>query len=330
MKNEIMFIQLLKNNKYLLFEYLKLKNIRYNVNVEETSIRMDSIDSDNFNGLSLSLESMSYYDFKTTEKGNVLDLLSRITNLSKILIIMEFKNIIQGNKIELQKVENDIYYEYEKKELLNYPKRLLDLYPVSISDLFLKDNIKEYTQILFDIRYDKETDRILIPVIFKDKLVGIIGRYNNKEVPKKTPKYYPILSYPKSEVLFGYDICKDNIIKKGSAILVESEKSVMKSTQIGLYNTLAVGGSNVSNSQIELLKELDVKRVFVCFDSDKEKDLLLKQIHKWFKDIDFDVYFTNNNNKLVNEKSCIFDMNWSKDKTLEYIKKYSTKIEKEN
>lgn len=326
--NDNTFIKLLRNNKHLLFEYLKNKNIRYTVNVEETSIRMDSIDSDNFNGLSLSLESMSYYDFKTTEKGNVLELLSRITNKNKALILLEFKDLIQGNSIELQKIENEVYYEYEKKELLEYPKRLLDLYPVSISELFLRDNIKENTQILFDIRYDKETDRILIPVIFKDKLVGIIGRYNNKEVPKRTPKYYPILSYPKSEVLFGYDLCKDTIKEKGSVILVESEKSVMKSTQIGLYNTLAVGGSNVSNSQIELLKELDVKRVFVCFDSDKEKELLLKQIYKWFKDINFDVYFTDNNTKLINEKSCMFDMNWSKDKTLEYIKKYSIKIER--
>lgn len=326
--NDNTFIKLLRNNKHLLFEYLKNKNIRYTVNVEETSIRMDSIDSDNFNGLSLSLESMSYYDFKTTEKGNVLELLSRITNKNKALILLEFKDLIQGNSIELQKIENEVYYEYEKKELLEYPKRLLDLYPVSISELFLRDNIRENTQILFDIRYDKETDRILIPVIFKDKLVGIIGRYNNKEVPKRTPKYYPILSYPKSEVLFGYDLCKDTIKEKGSVILVESEKSVMKSTQIGLYNTLAVGGSNVSNSQIELLKELDVKRVFVCFDSDKEKELLLKQIYKWFKDINFDVYFTDNNTKLINEKSCMFDMNWSKDKTLEYIKKYSIKIER--
>ncbi len=61
--NDNTFIKLLRNNKHLLFEYLKNKNIRYTVNVDESSIRMDSIGSNNFNGLSLSLNSMVYYDF---------------------------------------------------------------------------------------------------------------------------------------------------------------------------------------------------------------------------------------------------------------------------
>lgn len=324
--NDNTFIKLLKDNKYLLFEYLKNKNIRYTVNVDESSIRMDSIGSDNFNGLSLSLNSMVYYDFKSTEKGNVLDLLSIITNLNKHLIIFEFKCLIEKLDYEIQKINNNDYIEYEKKELLEYPKRLLDLFPNTISDLFLKDNINEPTQLLFNIRYDKETDRVLIPVEFKGKLVGMIGRYNNSEVPKNIPKYYPILVYPKSEVLFGYDLCKDIIEKTRTVILVESEKSVMKSIQCELYNTLAVGGSNVSKSQIELLKELGVRKIFICFDSDKEKEKLLTQINKWFKDKQFDIYFIDNNTKYVDEKSCIFDMCWNKKNILKYIKKFSEKV----
>ena len=324
--NDNTLIKLLRNNKHLLFEYLKNKNIRYTVNVDESSIRMDSIGSDNFNGLSLSLNSMIYYDFKSTEKGNVLDLLSIITNLNKHLIMFEFKCLIEKLDYEIQKIDNDDYIEYEKKELLEYPKRLLDLFPNIISDLFLKDNINETSQLLFNIKYDKETDRVLIPVMFKNRLVGMIGRYNNSEVPKKVPKYYPILVYPKSEVLFGYDICKDTILKTETVILVESEKSVMKSIQIGLFNTLAVGGSNISKSQIKLLEELKVKRVFISFDSDKEEDKLLTQINKWFGNSNIKIYFTNNNTKYISEKSCIFDMMWDKQKTLNYIKKYSIKV----
>ena len=324
--NETIFIKLLRQNKYILFEYLKVKGIRYSVNIEETSLRMDSIDSDNLNGLCLSLNTMTFYDFKTLQKGSVLDLLSILTGLNKYLVMFEIKSLVDKPNYELSKIDNNEFIEYEKKELLDYPVRLLDLFPNIISDLFLKDNINETSQLLFNIKYDKETDRILIPVMFKNKLVGMIGRYNNSEVPKKVPKYYPILVYPKSEVLFGYDICRDTILNTGTVILVESEKSVMKSIQIGLFNTLAVGGSNVSKSQIKLLEELKVKRVFISFDSDKEKEVLLTQIKEWFKNTEIDIYFTDNNTKYIMEKSCIFDMMWDKQKTLNYIKKYSTKV----
>ena len=324
--NDNIIIKILKQNKYNLFEYLKVKGIRYTVNVEETSLRMDSIDSDNLNGLCLSLNNMSFYDFKTLQKGNVLDLLSILTNLNKYMIMFEIKSLVDKSNYELSKIDSNEFIEYEKKELLEYPKGLLNLYPCTISELFLNDNINEATQLIFDIKYDKESDRVLIPVIFKNNLVGMIGRYNNSEVPKNVPKYYPILTYPKSEVLFGYDLCESDIKRTKTVILVESEKSVMKSIQIGLFNTLAVGGSNVSKSQIKLLNELGVERVFISFDSDKEEEKLLTQINKWFEKSNIKVYFTNNNTKYINEKSCIFDMNWDKKKTLNYIKKYSTKV----
>ena len=324
--NENIIIKILKQNKYVLFEYLKVKGIRYTVNVEETSLRMDSIDSDNLNGLCLSLNNMYFYDFKTLQKGNILDLLSILTNLNKYMIMFEVKSLVDKFNYELSKIDSNEFIEYEKKELLEYPKGLLNLYPCTISELFLNDNINEATQLIFDIKYDKESDRVLIPVIFKNNLVGMIGRYNNSEVPKNIPKYYPILTYPKSEVLFGYDLCESDIKRTKTVILVESEKSVMKSIQIGLFNTLAVGGSNVSKSQIKLLNELGVERVFISFDSDKEEDKLLTQINKWFEKSNIKVYFTNNNTKYISEKSCIFDMNWDKKKTLNYIKKYSTKV----
>lgn len=327
MNNEQVFINLMKDNKYLLFEYLNRNNIRYTVNAEETSIRMSSIDSNNYNGLSLSLNTMVFYDFKSDRKGTIIDLLVETVHKSIYEIYMEIKQLILHIDYEI-KISKDVnsVYEYEKRELLNYPKQLLNLYPNSISSLFLKDGLNEVTQSLFDIRYDKESDRILIPVIFKNNLVGMIGRYNSFEVPKKVPKYFPILVYPKSEILFGYDLCESSIKSNGNVVLVESEKSVMKSIQVGLFNTLAVGGSNVSKSQINLLKGLNVKNVFVCFDSDKNKDDMLKFIERKFKNVKFNVYFLDNNTKYIKKKSCIFDMGWDKNKIIKYLNKFNTKV----
>lgn len=327
MSNEKIFIQMMKDNKYLLFEYLNRYDIKYSVNVEETSLRMSSIDSDNFNGLSLTLDNMIFFDFKTNRTGSIIDLLVETIHKPISEIYYEIKQMILHTDYEIR-VSKDINttYEYEKRELLSYPKQLLDLYPNSVSTLFLEDGLNEITQTLFDIRYDKESDRVLIPVYFKNNLVGMIGRYNNKEVPKRIPKYFPILVYPKSEILFGYDFCKDNIERLGNVILVESEKSVMKSIQLGIFSTLAVGGSNISKTQINILKELNVKNIFVCFDSDKDKDDMIKFIKKKFKDTKFNIYLINNNTKYVNKKSCIFDMNWGKEKTLQYINKIKERV----
>lgn len=327
MNNEQVFINLMKDNKYLLFEYLNRNNVRYTVNTEETSIRMSSIDSNNYNGLSLSLNTMVFYDFKTDRKGTIIDLLVETVHKSIYEIYMEIKQLILHTDYEVKISKNiNSIYEYEKRELLNYPKQLLNLYPNSISSLFLKDGLNEVTQALFDIRYDKESDRILIPVIFKGNLIGMIGRYNSFEVPKKIPKYFPILVYPKSEILFGYDLCESSIKSNGNVLLVESEKSVMKSIQEGLFNTLAVGGSNISKSQINLLEGLNVKNVFVCFDSDKNKDDMLKFIERKFKNVKFNVYFLDNNTRYIKKKSCIFDMGWEKNKIIKYLNKFNTKV----
>ena len=325
MNNERILLNLLKSNKFILFEYLKLNYLRYNVNSEENNIRMDSINSDNYNGLSLNLNTMMFYDFKTLEKGNVISLLSKITGKNRNIVHYELYNIINNNEQDMIKGE-EISFEYERKELLIYPKQLLNLYPLTISDLFLEDGINESSQCIFDIRYDKESDRVLIPVMFKDNLVGIIGRYNNKNVPKKVSKYYPILSYPKSEVLFGYDINKDRVKETKNVILVESEKSVIKAYQSGINTVLAIGGSNISNSQIELLKELGVKNIFLCFDSDKELKLIEKQAkNKWFIESTFSVNIIKNNESIP-EKSCLFDLDLSREKIIKYIKRFSIKI----
>lgn len=304
-------------------EYLTNKKVRYSYNPSNNTIRTDSIGSDNFNGLIISLDKLNYYDFKTNESGGLLDFLEKLFNCSKNFIINDLRLFIMDKETIVNynyNYKNDI--EHTKKEVLIYPINLLELYPVTISSMLLEDGINEITQAMFDIRYDEKSDRILIPIKFKKNLVGLIGRYNNLNCPKELCKYLPILTYPKSEVLFGYDILVE-LYKGKTVILVESEKSVMKSFQVGIYNTLAVGGSNISISQINLLKELNISNIFICFDSDKELKDLIKLKEKRFSNNEFKVKVVNNNTEKVYNKSCIFDMSWNKIQIMEYIKKYS-------
>ena len=59
---------------------------------------------------------------------------------------------------------------------------ILDSFTPTISDLFIKDNINMATQIVFDIRYDDVTNRILIPIYQFNTLVGLIGRLNKENL----------------------------------------------------------------------------------------------------------------------------------------------------
>lgn len=326
-KNITNMIKVLSQYKDLFIKYLDLKNIHYQ-NYSENNIRMDSLGSDNRNGLSVDLDKMFYYDFKTGEKGTVIELLSKILNINYRLILVELQNLINNNieNLSLDNTKENKEIVPTKKELISYPEKLLDLYPLTISEIFEKDGILPSTQILFGIRYEKESNRILIPVYFKDNLVGIIGRLNQTEVPKGVAKYLPLLHYPKSEMLFGYDLNKDYIKALDFVILVESEKSVMKAFQNDIHNVLAVGGSNISKSQIKILEELGISKVIVSFDSDKDKEKMIKDCKKWFKGSKLKVYFNNTNTELVESKSSIFDMKWTKDYLAKYINNYTERV----
>ena len=140
------------------------------------------------------------------------------------------------------------------------PEKILDLFPEVVSELFLNDNINEITQKEFEIRYDKSTNRILIPVRNEKKeLVGILSRINAKEFPNKVSKYNTFISYPPSLVLFGIDKNLKFIKNEGYAVLVEAEKSVMKAFSKNIRNVLATGGSHLFEEQCELLIRLGIQ-----------------------------------------------------------------------
>ena len=109
---------------------------------------------------------------------------------------------------------------------------------------------------------------------------------------KNDIKYYPLLPYPKSKVLFGYDINISDIKSKKYVILVESEKSVLKAYQLGIRNVLAIGGSSISKYHIELLKQNGITNVIILFDQDKNIKDIKKNIDKFVERKGILIYIT--------------------------------------
>ena len=106
------------------------------------------------------------------------------------------------------------------------------------------------------------------------QLVGVRGRYTRRQ-DIDNGKYRPlslldgtVLKFPSSSCLYGLDQNKAVIEKCRQVLLFESEKSVLKADSWNIHNALAVFGSNISKRHIEMLLELGVNDVVLCFDSD--------------------------------------------------------------
>ena len=147
-------------------------NISYKVNGNQ--YRFNSLDGNNITACVLDLESLRYKDFKHDENGDIIDLICKRMSITKDQSISLLMSWLRGTTIPLNKENKKI--KREDKELVSYPSMILDSFTPTISDLFIKDNINMATQIVFDIRYDDVTNRILIPIYQFNTLVGLIGR----------------------------------------------------------------------------------------------------------------------------------------------------------
>jgi DNA primase len=114
------------------------------------------------------------------------------------------------------------------------------------------------------------TDRIMFPLTdHRENVIGFSGRVMD---PSSTPmgKYIntrETLVYHKGEVFFGLHITKNEIKKENRAIIMEGEFDVISSFQEGVGNVVAVKGTALTPSQVQLLSRF-CSKVSLCFDQD--------------------------------------------------------------
>lgn len=151
----------------------------------------------------------------------------------------------------------------------------------SLKDLGLlvsKDNGNSY--------YSKfGTDRVVMPFIDEfGNITSFVGRFH---VDKDGAKYMYTSNteiHNKSEHLFGIYQAKRYIKALGSVILVEGQFDTIKSHQKGICNTVTIGGLNLSEYQINLLKKYTNTFYFVIEDGamickNKGENTLIENSH---------------------------------------------------
>lgn len=115
--------------------------------------------------------------------------------------------------------------------------------------------------------------RIMFPLFdHRDNVIGFSGRIfgpstNSGLNSSKYVNTRETLVYHKGSTFFGLNIAKQDIKKEDKAIIMEGEFDVMSSFQEGVRNVVAVKGTALTESQVNLLSRFTSK-ISLCFDKD--------------------------------------------------------------
>lgn len=240
----------------------------------------------------ISKEDMNVYDFKESTSYDIFELLKQKLGMGfkKILDWVCTKAEITDTSIQivhkepvfastlafLKQIRKDADVNTPAEPI---PEETLDNYPKIVSDLWVQDGVGALAQIDSDIRYDYESNRIVIPIRNEfGHLVGLLGRINKDVYNKRMAKYLPIVTYARSKVIYGYFEAKEIIEETRTAWIIESEKGRIKAKGYGIENTLAIGKSCISVYQQNLLKKLDCDIYILALDEGIDPEHVQKQI----------------------------------------------------
>lgn len=186
---------------------------------------------------------------------------------------------VEGFAPEKYKSMKDRYSAKRKEiELPEYSSNVLDCFVNLHPQEWLNDGISAEAMNKFNISYSISHNKIIIPHYDADgRLVGIRGRALNEWEVENIGKYTPLrieqnwYKHPLSMNLYGLNITKENIRKRGVCFLVESEKAVMQMESFSFPNcSAAICGSNFNKYQLNILmKTCCPTEIILCFDKEE-------------------------------------------------------------
>lgn len=242
----------------------------------------------------------TYYCFSCHRHGNIItwlmdfegytynqaaDYLLKITGKDNDLSFTTSSSMIEFKKYSSPKEEAKI-----ERQVLDFKKEYLEKYcdelPIEwISEGISVERIKKY-----NIRIDKNNNRIVYPVYDNDDLfIGVKGRtrlVNYKEL--KIPKYINYYSIGTSNFFQGMHENKSNILKEQKVIIVEGIKSVMKLDDYGYSYGLASETDNLNEGQIKIILSMHLKEIIIAYDKGVDiKDIInnenIKKLNPFIK-----------------------------------------------
>lgn len=305
---------------------LKIKLVKDNF-----KFALDDEGSFSGNGNSLNIHTLKYVSYSHNYKGDIISLVSHKLNIElgdSLRYLCKFLNIdweYSNNTKEVMLPFNAFFLEFEKIQEDNYTFKTYDDSMVrkyeecGLSLYWIKDGISALTQEHFRIGYDPYSGRTTIPWFDEiGRCIGFQGRLDRAEVEDWECKYLPVIPFFKGNALYGLYQAYKHIQDKGEVFIVESEKSVLKAYEMGIYNVVAIGCHSLSPRQIKIIKSLAVD-VCIAYDSDVPLEEMIEEGKNCMID---NIFFNNTVTVLdmdgLGDKISVFDLNKEVvDKTLE-------------
>lgn len=281
----------LKNNPEQIEKILSYYNY-HSINITDKEIRFAKIGGNNPSGCRIKLnDNLSATDFTTSYNGDLFGLIATHTGLTYREVLKTITTML-GKKIEgnYQPEEEVLFdgffdglyipYEDEEKEV-TYDESVLDKYNNGYKwfKRFTDDGILPSSQVKFKIGFSEESNRITIPHYNEHgEIIGVMGRIDLDSDEMTNFKYLPLIPFPKHKYLYGLYQNKEYIKESKKVYIFEAEKSVMQCDSFGVYNTTALGGNQISITQVEQLLKLGVSEIVLCMDEGLIIDAIKRDI----------------------------------------------------
>ena len=218
-------------------------------------------------------------DFARGYKGDIFSFIAQEKNVTFREVLLATKKILGlGDDWEppqkrtifggiYEKIGKDI-----KPQLKVYDESILDQYLKCGNVRFLKDHISLKTQMKFGIRYNIETQRILIPIrnIYGD-LCGIKARRNYETDDENDPRYVFELPCQKSLLLYGAYENYQYLMNADIIYIFEGEKATCACDSYHYNNAVSIMGNTLSSEQAKILLSFNAREY--CFMLDEGLDL---------------------------------------------------------
>lgn len=184
------------------------------------------------------------------------------------------KEIINGRKRRREVKPNPVIPEDVMQEFYPYGK------PLSFQG-WIDEGISHRTQTMYGVGFCLQSKRVVFPLRNRfGQLVGVKGRIMHDEDDER--KYLYLYRCNNSLEWFNFHYAHPYILMDKKVYIFEAEKSSMMAFDFGVYNTLAIGASDISSEQAEMVKGLGLDiEIVLCYDKDKTVDEVREQAKKF-------------------------------------------------
>ena len=277
----------LLDNPEKLEELLEYFNF-YNIHIHQSYISFGRAIDSSKKSIVIRLEKNDYLYVSDYARNINQDLFTYISEQR----VVDFKDIISIVRKILKIDDFSIFREpqgifggfYEKIRKKNeytcrtYDESILNKYVALANMRFIRDNITIDAQQFFNIRYDVESQGIVIPIYNQvGELMGVKVRCNY-DVQDGEMKYYYLIPCQMSQTLYGYSQ-NYNYLVNNVIYIFESEKSVMQCYSYGIRNCVALGSGSISRKQVQMLLELNPQKIIFMHDVGFDLENILRNIN---------------------------------------------------